>query len=135
MIRRTPGRCRAGTRDVDQGDQRDGEGVAQAHEPGGLLRGLDVQHTGQYERLVADDADHLAVDPGQCAHHVGGPVFVVSMNSPSSTSSVMTARMSYGLFGSAGTIWASDGRWSPVASRAGRRGGTSRLLLGSHRQQ
>ena len=59
--------------DVQQGDDRDVEGVAHLDEAGGLLGGLDVQHAGQRLRLVGDDADHLAVQPGQRADDVASP--------------------------------------------------------------
>ena len=39
-------------------------------------RRLDVQHAGQRLRLVGDDADHLAVEPGQRADDVAGPALV-----------------------------------------------------------
>ena len=42
---------------VGEGEQRDVEGVAEAHEARGLLTGVDVQHPGHLRRLVAHDAD------------------------------------------------------------------------------
>ena len=64
-------------RDVDEGDQGDVERVAGAHEAGTLLGALDVEHAGQDLRLVADDADDVAVDAGEPAHQVHGPQAVV----------------------------------------------------------
>ena len=43
-------------RDVDEGDEGDVEGVAEAHEARRLLRGVDVEHAGQVRGLVRDDA-------------------------------------------------------------------------------
>jgi hypothetical protein len=54
-----------------------------------------------------------------------------SMNSPSSTNSAITRRMSYGWFGSTGTISASRGRRSVSAPYGASRGGVSRLFPGS----
>ena len=61
---------------VDEGDQRDVEGVAGAHEAGRLLRRVDVEHAGQDRRLVAHDADDPAVDAGEAAGDRHGPVGV-----------------------------------------------------------
>src|SRR5690606_24146766 len=49
-------------RDVDQREDRDVERVAGADEARGLLRGLDVQATGELGGLVGDDADAAALD-------------------------------------------------------------------------
>ena len=59
---------------VDEGDERDVERVARAHEAGGLLGRLDVEHAGEHHRLVADDADGVAVEAGEAAHDRAGPV-------------------------------------------------------------
>ena len=48
---------------VDEGDERDVEGVARADEARGLVRGVDVEHAGERARLVADDADRVAAEP------------------------------------------------------------------------
>mmetsp|Transcript_5902 Transcript_5902/g.14528 ORF Transcript_5902/g.14528 Transcript_5902/m.14528 type:complete len:493 (-) Transcript_5902:134-1612(-) len=45
---------------IDEGDDRDVEGVAKAHEARGLDAALDVQAAGQHQGLVGDDADRLA---------------------------------------------------------------------------
>ena len=50
---------------VDQHDDRDVEAVAGPHEPGGLLRGVDVQAAGELGRLVGHDADRAAVDAAE----------------------------------------------------------------------
>ena len=54
---------------VDEADDGDVEGVAEAHEAGALDRGVDVQDPGQVQRLVADDPHRPAVEPGQADHH------------------------------------------------------------------
>ena len=48
--------------DVDERDDRDVERVAGAHEARGLRGGVDVEHAGHRLRLVADDADAVAVE-------------------------------------------------------------------------
>jgi hypothetical protein len=57
-------------RDVDEGEDRDVEGVAGAHEPGRLLRGVDVEAAGELHRLVGDDADRAALDPAEADEDV-----------------------------------------------------------------
>ena len=59
--------------DVDERDERDVERVARAHEPGGLLRRVDVERAREHLRLVPDDADDVAVDPREPAHDVHRP--------------------------------------------------------------
>ena len=95
---------------VDEGDQRDVERVAGAHEAGRLLGGLDVEHAGEHHRLVADDADGVAVDAGEAAHDVPAQRGKYSKKSPSSTTAAMTFFMSYGLFGLAGMRSTSSGQ-------------------------
>ena len=41
------------------------ERVAEAHEARRLLAGLDVERAGHRVRLVGDDADRAALDPGE----------------------------------------------------------------------
>ncbi len=48
------------TRHVDEGHDRDLEAVAEAHEAGGLTRGVAVEHARQHHRLVRHDADGAA---------------------------------------------------------------------------
>ncbi len=57
---------------VDEGQHRDVEGVAGAHEPGGLLGGVDVEGAGELHRLVGHDADRAALDPAEADDDVGG---------------------------------------------------------------
>ena len=58
-------------RDVDEGEDGDVEGVAGAHEAGGLLRGVDVEGARKLHRVVRDDADRAPLDPAEPHHHVG----------------------------------------------------------------
>ncbi|MPM37910.1 hypothetical protein SDC9_84530 [bioreactor metagenome] len=51
--------------DVDEGDQRDVEGVAEPDELRALVGGVDVQHAGHHTRLVRHDADGVPVDAGE----------------------------------------------------------------------
>jgi hypothetical protein len=60
----TPGR-KPGTSTKRQ--DRDVEGVAEAHEPRRLLGGIDVEAAGQHHRLVGDDADSRAVEADEAA--------------------------------------------------------------------
>ncbi len=59
---------------VDEGDQGNVEGVAEAHEPGPLARRIDVQHPGQDLGLIGDDTDDLAVQPAKAAEDVLGEI-------------------------------------------------------------
>ena len=54
--------ARQEARHVDEGDERDVEAVAEAHEARGLDRRVDVEAAGEVRRLVRDDADGAAVD-------------------------------------------------------------------------
>ena len=58
---------------VDERHQRDVERVARAHEARRLLGRVDVEAPGEHLRLVADDADDVAVDAREPAHDVHGP--------------------------------------------------------------
>ena len=58
---------------VDEGEQREAEGVAEGHEPGALLRGRDVERAGDRHRLVGDDADRPAADRGEGGDEVRRP--------------------------------------------------------------
>ena len=62
---------------VDKGDQRDVERIAGPNEAGGLLRRLDVEHTGQHHRLVAHYADGTAVEASKATHDALAPRGVV----------------------------------------------------------
>ena len=57
---------------VDEGDERDVEGVAGADEAGGLRRRVDVEHPGERLRLVPDDPDRVTSEPGEAADDVLG---------------------------------------------------------------
>ena len=59
------GDARQVARHVGEGDDGDAEGVAEAHEAGGLVAGIAVQHPGHVPRLVGDDAHRLAAQAGQ----------------------------------------------------------------------
>ena len=63
--------------DVDEGDDRDVERVAGAYEARGLLARLDVEHSCEHHRLVADDADSLAVQSRETTDDALGPVWEV----------------------------------------------------------
>ena len=56
---------------VDEGEHREVEGVAGAHEARGLLAGVDVEGAGELGRLVGDDADRAALDPAEADQDVG----------------------------------------------------------------
>jgi len=62
------------TRNVDERDERDVERIAGAHEARRFLARLDVEHSGEHHRLVADDADGVSVDAREAAHDALGPV-------------------------------------------------------------
>ena len=63
-------RPRQVTRDVDEGEDRQVEAVAEADEARGLVGGVDVEAPREHGRLVGDDADGLAVHPGEAGDHV-----------------------------------------------------------------
>ncbi len=60
--------------DIDEGDDRDVEGVAEPHEAGSLAGRVDVEHAGQNLRLVGHEADALAVHPPKADDDVLGPI-------------------------------------------------------------
>ena len=55
---------------VLEGDQRDVERVAEAHEPRRLHRRVDVERAGEHRRLVGDDPDRPAVEPREADQDV-----------------------------------------------------------------
>src|SRR3546814_14605484 len=55
-------------RHVDQGHQRDVEGVAEPDEPRALVGGVDVEHPGDHAGLVGDDAERTPGDPAEDNH-------------------------------------------------------------------
>ena len=61
---------------VDHGDERDVERVAEADESCGLLRSGDVERSGERSRLVPDDADRVSIEPGESDDDVRGEVLV-----------------------------------------------------------
>lgn len=65
--------CHAGqeARYVDQVDHRDVVRVADPDEPGGLVGGVDVEHTRHRLRLVGDEADRAPDNASETGHHVG----------------------------------------------------------------
>ena len=67
--------ARQETRHVHEGDDRDIEGVAEAHEPCGLARGVTVKHAGQHHRLVGDKPDRAPGDPAKSGNDVPGERF------------------------------------------------------------
>ena len=61
---------------VDEGHERDVEGIAKADEPCRFDRGIDVQDAREDHRLLGDDADRSAVEPRESADDVLRPAFV-----------------------------------------------------------
>ncbi len=64
-------------RHVDKGDQRDVERITGPNEAGGLLRRLDVEHTGQHHRLITHYADGTAFEASKATHDALAPRGVV----------------------------------------------------------
>jgi hypothetical protein len=95
-------------RDIDEGDDRNVEGVAEADEAGGLDRGLDVQAAGQHQRLVGDDADRMTIHAAEADDDVLGVVGCSSKKSLSSTTLTISSFMSYGLLALSGTSVSSE---------------------------
>ena len=58
---------------VDEGDERDVEGVAGPHEPGRLDRRLDVERAREDRRLLGHDPDAPTAEAGEADEDVGGP--------------------------------------------------------------
>ena len=63
-------------RHVHEREDRDVEGVAEAHEAGGLLGGADVEHAGELRGLVAHDADRAPVQPREADDDVAREVLL-----------------------------------------------------------
>ncbi len=61
---------------VDERDDGDVEGVAESHEARGLSRRIDVEHAGQIQRLVRDDAHGSPRDAPEADDDVGRPLGV-----------------------------------------------------------
>src|SRR3546814_16544585 len=64
--------CGAGQEagDVDEGDDRNLERVAEADEARRLLRRIDVEHPREHQRLVRDDADRAPLHAPEAADAV-----------------------------------------------------------------
>ena len=62
--------ARQEARHVDEGHDRNVEGVAEAHEARGLARGVDVEHAGEHHRLVGDEAHGAAGDAAEAGDDV-----------------------------------------------------------------
>ena len=60
---------------VDEGDDRDVEGVAKAHEARRLAAGVAVEHAGQHHRLIGDHAHGAAGNAAQPNDDVAGEGF------------------------------------------------------------
>ena len=58
---------------VHEHDERQAEGVAGAHEAGGLGAGVGVEDAAEVPRLVGDDADGAALEAGEPADDVARP--------------------------------------------------------------
>ena len=65
-------RPRQEARHVHQRQDRDRERIAEAHEPRGLARAVDVQAPGQHHGLVGDDADGASLQPDEPGQDVLG---------------------------------------------------------------
>ena len=63
-------------RHIHQGDQRNVEGVAEAHETGGFARGVDIQHAGQHFGLIGHHAHAASVHVGEADDDVAGELAV-----------------------------------------------------------
>ena len=50
---------------IDEGDQRDREAIAEAHEARRLAAGIGIEHAGEHHRLVGDKADGGAFDAAE----------------------------------------------------------------------
>ena len=61
---------------VFEGDERDVEAVAEAHEARALVGRIDVEHASEHAGLVGDDADRLAGEPCEADHQVAGVVLL-----------------------------------------------------------
>jgi len=62
------------TRHIDESDDRDIEGVTEAHETRRLDAGVDVQRAGLHRRLIRHDAHAATVQPREADQDVAGPV-------------------------------------------------------------
>src|SRR5271167_3250398 len=60
------------TGNVNEGQQRQVEGIAEAYEARHLVRGVNVEHTRQYARLAGHDAHGSSLHTSKTDHNVGG---------------------------------------------------------------
>src|SRR5208283_1668854 len=60
------------SRNVFEGDERDVEAIAEAHEARALDAGADVEHARQKRGLIGNDADRLSVQPSEADDDVLG---------------------------------------------------------------
>jgi hypothetical protein len=60
------------SRNILERHDRDVEGIAEANEARGLERCVDVEDTGEYRRLIRDDADAETAEVGESADDVAG---------------------------------------------------------------
>ena len=58
------------TRHIDQREQRNVEGIAEADEARGFVGGIDVERARQHVGLVGDDADRAALQAAEADHDV-----------------------------------------------------------------
>ncbi len=123
--------ARQEARHVDEGQDRDLEGIAEAHEARGLAAGVDVEAARQHHRLVGHHADRLALDADEAGDDVGRRNPSGSRrNRPRprpSGSAPSCRRAGSGCRGSACRGWARSG---PGRRRTGRTGAFSRLFSG-----
>src|SRR4030095_15654916 len=63
-------------RHVNEGHNRNIEAVAEAYEASGFGRSINIQDPGEESRLVGDDADRSATEPGEADHHITGKILV-----------------------------------------------------------
>ena len=50
------------SRHIDEGNDRNVEAIAKAHEPRALHRRVDIEASGEIGRLIGDDADGIPAD-------------------------------------------------------------------------
>ena len=64
------------SRDIGNGKHGDIKGVTEPDEPGGLIRCINVQASGQEIGLVGDDADGMSAQPCKTDHHIFGKILM-----------------------------------------------------------
>ena len=60
---------------IDEGDDRNIEGVAEAHEAGRLAAGVAIEHAGQNHRLIGDEADGAPGNAAEADHDIARESF------------------------------------------------------------